>query len=64
MYQVNNTKRYNVRIINPHSKGLYSGSFFQEVELLAVAANFVALRDKNGKEHIYSGSVLIEIDEC
>ena len=64
MYEFDNTKRYNVKVTRPDGYHLTLGHFGLNVELIMLAPNFVAFRDNKGKEHIFTGSVCIEIEEA
>ena len=49
MYQIDNTKRYNVEVVGGYS---YK---YKNAELIAIDRDFVVLKDSQGKEHIFTG---------
>lgn len=59
MYRIYSGKRYNVTIVWTR-QSLIPTVELENVELLVIERAFVALVDKNGREHIYTG----EIDIC
>lgn len=59
MYEIDKEKRYNITYILVGS-GFY---YLKNVSLKVVERNFVVAIDKNGKEHILTGTVGIQIDE-
>lgn len=63
MYQFDSTKQYYVKVTHPDGSTLIPCALFRNAKLIEVAPNFVALQDNNGKEHIYTGSLCIEIRE-
>ena len=62
MYQVDCEKRYDVTILEA-SQYAEAIECHENAEIVFIAPNFVVIRDKDGKEHIYTGTVGICIDE-
>ena len=62
MYVVDSQKRYNVTI---QQEGHYLNKMahHEQAEILVLDRHFIQIRDSEGKEHIYTGTIGIYADE-
>ena len=59
MYIFDTSARYNVEIVKPNK----TYSKWKNVEIQHIEPNYIDFVDQNGKVHVYTGGVSIEVEK-